>query len=114
MSFDSEKRVAAHMLSVVEDGRHSVDDMKRFYEDADPALVHLLFSWLRHRYHAGHSASEGVLGRIVELCASSAAIAKKAKTGASDPIVEWFEEDHEYGDFDGPAFIDLIVEKLEG
>ena len=67
MSFDSEKRVAAHLLAVVEDGSLSIDDIRPLYEEADPALVFLIFGWLRSRYQ-GHSAADGVFGRIVELC----------------------------------------------
>ncbi len=37
-----------------------------------------------------------------------------ARAGASDPIVAWFEEAHSYRDLSGPAFIELIIDKLEG
>ena len=114
MSFDLEKREAMRLLEVVENGTLEVDDLRPLYEDADPALVALIFGWLRARYHAGHPASEGVLGRIVELCGASPRVAKNLKAGAKDPIVEWFEESYEYRDLDRDAFIDLVVEKLEG
>ena len=81
---------------------------------ADPALVYMIFAWLRVRYHPGHSASDGVLGRIVHLCTESPKVAQMAGLGEKDPIVVWFEETYECRDFDRNEFISMIVEKLEG
>lgn len=114
MSFAAEERHAAHLLAILEDGRHSVADNRHLYEAADPALVHLLFSWLRARYPAQHSASDGVLGRIVELCGASAEVSLMAKQGPADPLVEWFEENYGYKELDRDTFITVIVAKLEG
>ena len=82
--------------------------------EADPALVVLVFAWLRARYPASHPAAEGVLGRIVDLCSASATVARKVREGQRDAIVEWFEETYEYRDLDRAEFIALVVEKLEG
>ena len=114
MAFAHEKREAAYLLSVVEDGTRSVSDMRPLLEEADPALVYLLFAWLRTKYHAGHPASEGVLGRIVGVCSASPKVARMAREGEKDFIVTWFEETYEYRELDRDRFIDLIVEKLEG
>lgn len=111
--FEPEKRAAMRLLQSIEDNTLSEDDIRHLIEGADPALVYLVFGWLRHRYHGGHSASEGVLGRIVGLCRHPS-VAKKAVAGEKDAIAQWFEETHEYGDFRRGEFIDLIVEKLEG
>lgn len=113
MAFDVEKRQAAHLLRALEDGGMDTADTRSLYEDADPALVALLIAWLRVRYHAGHSASEGVLGRIVALFGASSTVKRMAREGQSDMIVQWFEENHSYSDFDRDSFIDLIVDKLE-
>ena len=113
MSFDYEKRTAARLLDAIENGTLSNDQTVPLLRDADPALVYFIFAWLRVRYHAGHSAAEGVLGRIVGVCSASSTIAQKARTGEKDPIVAWFEETYEYRDFDRDEFITLIVEKLE-
>mgnify|MGYP006928170800 CR=1 FL=1 len=112
MAFDHEKGVAARLLQVVEDGTLSVIDIRPLYEEADPALVYLIFAWLRARYPASHSAAEGVLGRIVEVC-SSPGVARNLKAGERDAIVEWFEETYEYRDLDRDEFISRVVEKLE-
>ena len=114
MSFDYEKRCAARLLDALENGSLPVDQTVPLLTEADPALVYLIFTWLRTRYHPGHSASEGVLGRIVNVCTESAKVAQMARAGEKDPIVIWFEETHEFRDFDRNEFISMIVEKLEG
>lgn len=113
MEFAHERRHAMHLLTSLEDGRLSTADLRGLYEDADPALVHLVFGWLRTRYHGGHSASDGVLGRIVALCAASPRVARAAKTGSQDPISTWFEDSYDYRSLDRDEFIRLVVEKLE-
>ncbi len=113
MSFDYEKRNAARLLDAVENGSLSIEQTVPLLRDADPALIYLIFAWLRARYHAGHSAAEGVLGRIVGVCSANSTIARKARSGEKDPIVEWFEETYEYRDFERADFIALVVEKLE-
>ena len=114
MAFASEKRVAAHMLGVVENGNRPIEDIRSQYEEADPALVYFLFAWLRARYHSGRSDSDGVLGRIVALCSSSRVVAQKVRAGEGDAIVAWFEETYEYRDLDRDEFISMVVDKLEG
>lgn len=113
MSFDLEKRNAAHLLAMVENGSHSTSQMTQLYEDADPALIYLLFAWLRARY-LNHSAAEGVFGRIMDLCQSSPIVARKLKAGEQDAIVRFFEESYDYRDVERDEFISVIVEKLEG
>lgn len=114
MSFAPEIRAAAHLLAVVENGSHSVSQMRMLYEEADPALVYLIFSWLRAHYPPSHSAYDGVIGRIAEVCGSSSAVARKVRAGEQDPIVSWFEETYEYRGLSRDEFIRLVVEKLEG
>jgi len=114
MSFAHEKRAAAHLLTAIEDGSHSTANMRPLYEEADPALVYLIFAWLRARYRPGHSAAEGVLGRIVALCKDSSIVAGNVRKGERDSIVVWFEETYDYGDMDRDEFISLVIEKLEG
>lgn len=113
MAFEHEKRVARRMLDAVENAALSTADARSLYEEADPALVYLLFAWLRNRYGGGHSAAEGVLGRIVQLLQASPTVAAHARAGEQDAISQWFEETYEYRDFDRDDFIDLVVEKLE-
>lgn len=113
MSFEAEKRDAMWKLQALEDGAKSIDELRSLYEGADPALVHLIFAWLRVHYR-GHSAAEGVYGRIGALCQASSTIDRKRREGAKDPIAQWIEEDHDLRDLDRDAFVDLVVEKLEG
>jgi hypothetical protein len=114
MSFDYEKRCAARLLDGIENGSLSAEETVPLLIQADPALVYMIFAWLRVRYHPGHSASEGVLGRIVEVCTANSKVAQMARSGEKDAIVEWFEETYEYRDLDRQEFISMIVEKLEG
>ena len=114
MSFDHEKRSAARLLDAIENGRLPADQTLSLLTGADPALVYMIFAWLRVRYHPGHSASDGVLGRIVHLCTASQKVAQMARSGGKDPVVVWFEETYEYRDFNRNEFISMIVEKLEG
>lgn len=114
MSFLFEKRAAARLLDALENGTLSIEDTKPLAEEADPALIALIFGFLRARYHSGHSASDGVLGRLIALCQVSSKVARAARTGAQDPIVVWFEESYDYRELDREDFIDEVVEKLEG
>ncbi|MFT4622746.1 MAG: hypothetical protein ACI8PZ_001402 [Myxococcota bacterium] len=112
--FEQEQRHAARMLAALEDGILDTADTRSLYEAADPAMVYLFFAWLRVHYPGSHSASDGVLGRIVDLCEDSPKVARMAREGEHDVIVEWFEEAHDYRTLDRDAFVSLVVEKLEG
>ena len=114
MSFKQEKREARRLLAAIEDGRLNATDTAHLVNDADPALVHFVFAWIRARYPSSHPAADGVLGRLTELCERFPKAARLAKEGESDSVVAWFEEEHDYRDFRADEFIDLIVEKLEG
>lgn len=85
----------------------------RELREADPTLVHLIFTWLRKRYR-DHPAADGVLGRLAEVCAQHRDITRHAKAGEDDPVVGWFEGTYNYKDLEASEFIDLVVEKLEG
>lgn len=83
-------------------------------EDADPTLVYFIFAWLRAWYPSSHPASDGVLGRLSELCSQFPRAAKMAKEGGTDAVVAWFEDQYGYRDLRADEFVDVIVEKLEG
>jgi hypothetical protein len=112
MAFDLEQRQARRILDGLELGSMEAADSFALIEDADPALVHVIISWLRERY-ATHSAAEGVIGRIVELCRRHPATVRILKKGAADSLVQWFEDTYEYRDLDADELVELIVEKLE-
>lgn len=113
MAFAQEQREALHLLEGIENGSLSASQASHFIEDADPALVYFIFTWLRSRY-ANHPAAEGVIGRLVELTNTYSTVKAKMREGKSDSIVSWFEEEYNYRDFTAASFIELIVEKLEG
>ena len=112
IAFEQEQREALHLLEGIENGTLRTNDASHLVDEADPALVYLIFTWLRNRY-ADHPAAEGVIGRLVELSNRGSAKAKMSE-GKRDPIVSWFEEEYSYKEFTKQAFIALIVEKLEG
>lgn len=87
-------------------------DSLALVEDADPALIYLLFTWLRHHYGPSHPASDAVLGRMVEI-SNKPSVAAKMKEGKADPVVAWFEDAYSYRELDAKSFVDLIVDKLE-
>jgi hypothetical protein len=112
MAFEQEQRAALRILEGIEEGSMSTADSFALVEDADPALVYLVFTWLRKRYKE-HANSDAVLGRVLEI-SNKGSVPKMMKEGAADPVVAWFEETHSYKDLGSKEFIELIVEKLEG
>ncbi len=114
MAFKMEKAAAQRLLGALEDGKLGATDTFHLVEQADPTLVYFVFAWLRAWYPSSHSASDGVLGRIGELCSRYPKAARMAKDGKGDALVEWFEDSYGYRDFRAAEFIDLVVEKLEG
>ncbi len=113
MAFEVEQREALSLLQGIENGTLQGSAAALRLQDADPALVYFLFTWLRSHYR-NHPAAEGVLGRVVALTQGYPEIAALLKEGKSDAIVTWFEEQHSYREFDAQAFVALIIEKLEG
>ncbi len=114
MAFVQEQREAMRLLQSIETGTLPTSEIGSLVDAADPALVYLIFTWLRARYGGGHPAAEGVIGRLVELSNRYDSINAKVREGKHDPIVNWFEGEHEYRSFDATDFIALVVEKLEG
>ncbi len=114
MTFEREQREALHLLEGIENGTLQTVEAGSLIDEADPALVYLIFTWLRTRYGGDHPAAEGVIGRLVELTGSYSSVNAKMSEGKSDPIVIWFEDEHTYRDFGARDFIALVVEKLEG
>ena len=114
MAFEREQREALALLRDLEDGTLQGAEAGYRLDKTDPALVYLLFTWLRNRYGGDHPAAAGVIGRLVEITKGHNGVKASMKGGRSDPIVEWFEDEYEYRDFRAEDFIALIVEKLEG
>ena len=112
MAFEHEQRAALRILEGIEEGTASASDSLDLVEHADPALIYLIFTWLRKRY-TGHPNSDAVIGRVVEI-SGRGSVAKMMKEGQADPVVEWFEDGYAYRELDKQQFIELIVEKLEG
>lgn len=113
MAFEQETKAAQRILDGITEGTMSSVDSLNLVEDADPALIYLLFTWIRHRYGPNNDASEAVLGRLAAV-SNRPSIVAKMKEGQQDPVVEWFEDGYSYGKLDAKEFLALIIEKLEG
>jgi len=112
MALEQEQRAALRILEGIEEGTMSANDSFALVEDADPALVYLIFTWLRKRY-ADHPNADAVIGRLLAI-SNRGAVPKQMKEGQADPVVQWFEESYSYKELDKHAFIELIIDKLEG
>jgi len=112
MSLEQHQREALRILEGIEEGSMSATDSVALVEDADPALIYLIFTWLRKRY-ADHENSDAVIGRLVAV-SGRGSVVKKMKEGQADPVVQWFEENYSYRTLEAKEFIELIIEKLEG
>ena len=112
MALEQEQRAALRILEGIEEGTLSATDSLELVEAADPALVYLIFTWLRKRY-ADHPNSDAVIGRVVAI-SGRGSVAKLMKQGQADPVVQWFEDSYSYRDLGSKAFIELIIDKLEG
>ena len=112
MALEQEQRAALRILEGIEEGTMSAADSFTLVEKADPALVYLIFTWLRKRY-ADHVNSDAVIGRLIEI-SNRGSVPAKMKEGQADVVVQWFEETYSYRDLGSKEFIELIIDKLEG
>ncbi len=90
----------------------SANDSFALVENADPALIYLLFTWLRKRY-ADHVNADAVIGRLLAI-SGRGTVPAMMKEGQTDVVARWFEESYSYRDLDKNEFVELIIEKLEG
>ena len=111
MSAEHAQKEALRILEGIEEGTMSASDSQAVVEEADPALVYLIFTWLRKRYK-DHTNSDAVIGRLVEV-SNRGNIAKQMNEGKADPVSRWFEENYSYKDLEKKEFIELVVDKLE-
>jgi hypothetical protein len=112
MALEQEQRAALRILESIEGGMMSATELFSLVDDADPALLYLIFTWLRKHY-SDHVNSDAVIGRLVEL-SGRGSIAAKMKEGQTDAVVQWFEENYSYRKLESKEFVELIIEKLEG
>jgi hypothetical protein len=111
MAFEQQQRAALRILEGIEEGTLDATSTLGLVEEADPALVYLIFTWLRKRY-ADHPNSDAVIGRLVAI-GDRGKVPALMEEGRADPVVEWFEDGYSYRELDAEAFIELVVDKLE-
>jgi len=110
-----ERRGALRLLDGLENGGLPPADAAVLASDLDPVLFYVIVSYLRAIHPASDPAASAVLERVVRLTSGNAALVRKHRQGAEDPVSRWFESEHGYRGFRGrgPELIELIVEKLE-
>jgi hypothetical protein len=112
--FADEKNEALAIIVGIVDGTMMPDESYELLDKADPALVYFIFRWIKKYYHGEREDSDMVRGRLSDVKNSYRSLTRKAKDGELDPIVEWFEGTYRYRELDPVAFVDLVIEKLEG
>lgn len=112
MAYEQQQRAALRILEGIEEGTMSAADSFALVEDADPALVYLIFTWLRRRY-IDHTNADAVIGRLLAI-SDRGSVPAKMKEGQADPVSQWFEESYSYRELGSKEFIELIIDKLEG
>jgi hypothetical protein len=95
MSFERAQAAALRLLSGIEDGTMTAAQSADAAQEADPALLYLIFTWLRRRYE-GDSNSDVVTARLLAVTTYAPTLAKKLKEGQADSLVEWFEDEYKY------------------
>jgi hypothetical protein len=109
-------RDALRLLEGLESGQISSSDAYQIASNIDPFLLASIFKYLRSKYPPTSQASGGVLSRLVELGSTYPEIVARIKKGEKDILFEWFEETYDMQSFfsSAKAFIDIIVDKIEG
>ncbi len=113
MAFERQQAAALRLLEGLEDGSMSAADSFSLVDEADAALVYLIFTWIRKRYEK-HPNADAVVARLLAVIQKSPSVSKKLKEGQQDPVVQWFEEEQSYQSLPKREFIECVVEKLEG
>jgi hypothetical protein len=110
-----EKAEAVRLLAGLENGTLTAFDGFLIAERLDPVLVYFVVRYLRESYPASDPAATAVLQRVVELTSSHKSLIARCKEGERDPVTEWFEEVHSFGEFRGRGaeLLGLIADKLD-
>jgi hypothetical protein len=113
--YDVLKRDCNRFLDGIEQGKMTAADSYNLLRQFDPLLGYFLLFYLREKHHVTDMSS-GAGERLLGLVSTYPEAAKIAKRPARDSIVEWFEDAYSAREFFGnrDAFVELIVEKLEG
>lgn len=114
MDFEAEKLEALTILLGIVQGTMSTQECFELLDPADPTLVYFLLKYTKKHYHREHDDFEIVRARLSELKNSYRSLTRKARSGEEDPVVEWFEGTHRYSELEPEAFVDIIIDKLEG
>lgn len=119
MDINSQIREGVRFIIGIEDGNLPVADCYMICENLDPVLVSLMVHYIRHkcsRPSVRDSSGGGGLSRLLELSSTYPDLVNEIREGEKDSLFQWFEDGYQYQDYfhEPEAFVELIVEKLEG
>ncbi len=108
-------RESLHWLEGIEDGTMTTGDLYNLSTKLDPVLINMIIKYIRKKYPSTKPEAAGVIGRLVELTNTYPDIVKKMKSAETDPIVEWFSESYNFGEFYSKPeeMLEMLVDKLE-
>jgi len=111
-----ERSEALRLLTGLENGTMSASDAYNIAKNRDPILLYFVLRFLRENYPPSSPDSLGVMERLVELTGTYADIVDMIKEGEKDPMTEWFDDGYTAQQYRSQpdAYLDLIIEKLEG
>ena len=109
------KRDSNRFLNSIEEGDLPTADAFNLLRKFDPLLAYFLLYYLREKHHVTDTSS-GPGERLLSLVSTYPDAGKLAKRPGNDPLVDWFEDSYSVREFFGrrDAFVDVIVDKLEG
>ena len=112
----SDKSQSIRFLSGLESGTLSSSDAYNIVKDKDPVLVYFLLRYLKDKYSASQPEAAAVHGRLLELTTTYDDIKKMLRAGEQDAMREWFDDSYSVREYqrDPEAYVDLIIDKLEG
>ena len=112
--FAEEKAEAYSILTGIAYGTSTPDETFEVLKGQEPVFVYFVFRWLKKYFHKDHDDYEFVKANASDVKNTHRQLTRMAKDGEEDPLVEWFEGTYRYRELDAVAFIDLLIEKLEG
>lgn len=99
----------------IENGTSDHEKLAKLAGTLDPVLIFFALRYIREKYPVGDPRGSGVTERLVELTTNHPQLIKASKKGATDSLVEWFDDTYTLRTYftDLEGFADLIVEKFD-
>lgn len=106
------KKNVDRFMDIIEGGVIPLEDALPVAEKLDPLLLYFVLRYLKETYGRD---SQGPNARLLQFLSAYPTIARHAVKPKNEPMVEWFDDSHSMRSFrNRDAFVDLIIDKLEG